>query len=819
MSSRWPQGQQDQRSPYATYDEGWPQEGASEQPWQDDGWQDPEQFGYADQWAQAQGSARPAGPAVAQAVAEPKAPQRPQPRGRAADNFQREWDQSGGGFGEDDDLEWFSYLSGGRSAQPKPDEAPPQRRSSGGQERPRSRRGRGRSAQPDPGPATDPGRGGPPAISGPNATLAPRSRRAPADRAAATDPGRGRAAAPDAGYGPAATETSRSAARRSHRGRPAEVDRDPATDPGYGRPAPADPRHDQSAVAGWPAVADSSYQLPTLADTQYGQPPATASRQYGQPPAAAADLQYGQAPAAAADLQYGQAPAASWSAVPDSGYDQAAPAAWPAVAEPRRDEVAEAEPTGWPEATDPHFGHGSVAGWPGADSGVGQAAVAGWSGTDSVGHASVAGWPSVDSGYDQAALAGWPAVAEPRRDGVAEAEPTGWPEATDPRFGHGSVAGWPGADSGVGQGSVAGWPSVDSGYDQAALAGWPAVAEPRRDEVADAEPTGWPEPEPAGWPESEPAGPHVDHGSVAGWPAADTGYGPAAATGWPATETAFGGQATDDSGYAQPVTAGWPAAVDEETPAMEATAARAPAKQRTARKPAPAKKAPAKQPGSARAASKAAPKPQTPRLLADPEPGQQPVRQGLRPKLGVRLPMKVFAIAGAAAVVAGAAVFVLARPGGGPAHTVTTPAALGPYTEQPRLAVQMHAATLRQQIITESAGEAHNVVYAVYEDTAGSGGTSGPQIILFIGGNLSGTSAGSFISTFTGKLQGAVTTSAGSLGGAAACVPSVDGRVAECVWADNNTFGVVASQTLGTTGLADEMRQMRPLVEHVASAN
>jgi hypothetical protein len=47
----------------------------------------------------------------------------------------------------------------------------------------------------------------------------------------------------------------------------------------------------------------------------------------------------------------------------------------------------------------------------------------------------------------------------------------------------------------------------------------------------------------------------------------------------------------------------------------------------------------------------------------------------------------------------------------------------------------------------------------------------------------------------------------------------VDGRVAECVWADSNTFGVVASQTLGTTGLANEMRQMRPLVEHVASAN
>ena len=437
-----------------------------------------------------------------------------------------------------------------------------------------------------------------------------------------------------------------------------------------------------------------------------------------------------------------------------------------------------------------------------------------------------------EPGYDQAALAGWPAVAGPQRDAVAEAEPTGWPEATDPRFDQGSVAGWPSVDSGVGQAPAAGWPSVDSGYDPAAMAGWPAIAEPRHDEVA--EPTGWP----------EPADPQVDHGSVAGWPAVDTGYGQAVAAGspaatdpgyewpgsaepqygqapeaeWPATESAFGGQATDDTGYAQPVAVAWPT-VDEQTPATQSRTARAPAQQRTARKP--ARRAPAKKRASAKAASKAAPKPQSPRLLADPEPGQ-PVRQ-LRPKrtgkASGRLPMKVVAIAGAAVVVAGAAaVYVFARSGGGPAHTVTTPAALGAYTKQPQLAVQMHAATLREQILTESAGEAHNVVYAVYEDSTGPAAAAGPQIILFIGGNLSGTSAGSFISTFTGKLQGAVTTSAGSLGGAAACVPSVDGRVAECVWADNDTFGVVASQTLGTTGLADEMRQMRPLVEHVASA-
>jgi hypothetical protein len=311
--------------------------------------------------------------------------------------------------------------------------------------------------------------------------------------------------------------------------------------------------------------------------------------------------------------------------------------------------------------------------------------------------------------------------------------------------------------------------------------------------------------------------PGYDQAAPDEWPAADTGYGQVATAAWPEAESAFAGQAEDDSGYGQPVTAAWPPAVEEQSPAA-AAAAPAPTRQRTARKPAPAKKAPAKKRSSAKAASR----PQAPRLLADPEPGQPPVRQ-LRPKRSGRLPVKVFAIVGAAAVVAAGAgavvVFSKSSSGGGPDHNVTTPATLGSYTQQPRLAVQMRAAALRDQIIKESAGEAHNVVYQVYQNGTGASGSSEPQIILFIGGNLSGTSAGSFISTFTAKLPGAVTTSPGSLGGAAACVPSVDGRVAECVWADNDTFGVVASQTLSPTGLATEMRQMRPLVEHVSSAD
>ena len=178
----------------------------------------------------------------------------------------------------------------------------------------------------------------------------------------------------------------------------------------------------------------------------------------------------------------------------------------------------------------------------------------------------------------------------------------------------------------------------------------------------------------------------------------------------------------------------------------------------------------------------------------------------------------MLALAAASAIAVGAVVIVLTSSGSGAAHVLTTPASLGLYVKQPQLAEQMHAATLRQQILQESAGEANNVIDAVYEDSTGPAAASGPQIFLFIGGNLKGTSAGAFISTFTGKVPDAQTTSAGSLGGAAACFPSVNGRLAGCVWADDDTFGLVASQTLSSSGLANEMREMRPMVEHQVSS-
>jgi hypothetical protein len=54
---------------------------------------------------------------------------------------------------------------------------------------------------------------------------------------------------------------------------------------------------------------------------------------------------------------------------------------------------------------------------------------------------------------------------------------------------------------------------------------------------------------------------------------------------------------------------------------------------------------------------------------------------------------------------------------------------------------------------------------------------------------------------------------AGSLPGQAACVPGA--HLSECAWADNDTFGVIASPVLSATELGNELRTMRPMLEHV----
>lgn len=174
-------------------------------------------------------------------------------------------------------------------------------------------------------------------------------------------------------------------------------------------------------------------------------------------------------------------------------------------------------------------------------------------------------------------------------------------------------------------------------------------------------------------------------------------------------------------------------------------------------------------------------------------------------------------IGGAVVVIAaggyGATQFLTGR--SGPVHHITTPQKLLAYTQNPELAKSLGAPQLRAEVVAKSGGEASHVVDAVYEDSTGPAAKTGPQIVLFVGGNLSG-SASSFIASFTG-MPGAFTTGSGHLGGMVACVPGTGGHPAECAWADNDTFGLIASPTTGASALGTELRQMRPLIEHRAA--
>jgi hypothetical protein len=171
----------------------------------------------------------------------------------------------------------------------------------------------------------------------------------------------------------------------------------------------------------------------------------------------------------------------------------------------------------------------------------------------------------------------------------------------------------------------------------------------------------------------------------------------------------------------------------------------------------------------------------------------------------------VWAGAGCLVLAAGGVAFI-ALPSSGVPHALVVPDQIGSYTKEPGLAKKMDAGALQKQI--EATGEAKNVVYAVYQDRTGPAAQANPQIILFIGGNLTGTSDGGFIDTVTGQSAGAERVDPGPLGGSAACLPRGSSGVAECVWADNDTFGVIASQTLSVTDLASELRTARPEIEH-----
>ncbi|MHB1434322.1 MAG: hypothetical protein ACYCVZ_19660, partial [Streptosporangiaceae bacterium] len=194
---------------------------------------------------------------------------------------------------------------------------------------------------------------------------------------------------------------------------------------------------------------------------------------------------------------------------------------------------------------------------------------------------------------------------------------------------------------------------------------------------------------------------------------------------------------------------------------------------------------------------------------------QKRARSGRHLTFGLfKIPLRAVILSGSAmvAVLAVAAYLLLLAPQ--PAHSITAPSRLGRYVKQSSVA-SATARQLRSKIVAGARGEVKNVVGAVYEQLTGPGTSTGPQIVVFIGGNLTGNgSSGGFISGFKSELHGSFSTSAGRLGGQAACAPASQGRLAECAWADNDTFGVVVSATLHARALAAEMRQMRPLIEH-----
>ena len=205
---------------------------------------------------------------------------------------------------------------------------------------------------------------------------------------------------------------------------------------------------------------------------------------------------------------------------------------------------------------------------------------------------------------------------------------------------------------------------------------------------------------------------------------------------------------------------------------------------------------------------------------AGPGPAPRAARTGHQSRRRSSRRLLLLAVAGAMLVLVGAGVVGLKMlRGGGPAHVLTTPDQLGAYVRRPQLEKQMNAGQLQQQVIAKSAGQASHVVSAVYEDSNGATKGQTPQMILFIGGNLTGVSASNFIASFTQQSRGAFVTSPGTLAGSAACVnaqASVPGSVALCTWADNDTFGVVASPTMSAAKLAVQLRTIRPMVEHVA---
>jgi hypothetical protein len=193
-------------------------------------------------------------------------------------------------------------------------------------------------------------------------------------------------------------------------------------------------------------------------------------------------------------------------------------------------------------------------------------------------------------------------------------------------------------------------------------------------------------------------------------------------------------------------------------------------------------------------------------------------RSGLR--LGPKGWLWTGAGVAAIAAIAVVAMTLLGSGPSGPAHTLLTPTRLGAFSRSTQLTKQMDVAQLERNIIAQSSGQASHLVSAVYQAGTPVSGGSPTQVMLFIGGQLSGASPDASVKSFTQHFKGASLTSAGSLGGEAACVPAqtaTDGSTV-CAWFDNNTFGELVSPNMSISTLANELRTVRPSVEHVVKS-
>jgi hypothetical protein len=173
-------------------------------------------------------------------------------------------------------------------------------------------------------------------------------------------------------------------------------------------------------------------------------------------------------------------------------------------------------------------------------------------------------------------------------------------------------------------------------------------------------------------------------------------------------------------------------------------------------------------------------------------------------------------VTGVVAVGAITVILTSGSPGGGVAHTVVMPAALGPYKWAPDLEQDVGLPTLAASVAEMGGGQVSGIRARTYERPAPGG--AAPQVLEAIGGRLPSTSPASSIMTLIRKYPGAHVVPAGPMGGSAACFGRTVGTadsVAMCAWSDNDSFGILTSPTLNAASLADLMVQDRPLIELV----